>query len=390
MTLHKKPRYTFLLCAVEPSADLLGAELMRSLRKSCPDCAFIGCGGREMESEGLKSLFPIDAFSVIGPVGAVLALPAALKAVDQLVAAAAKVRPDAAIFIDSWSFSKIAAKNMRKILPTLPLIKYVAPQFWASRSRRLKDLVQIFSGVLTLFEFENDEIEKAGGRVKFVGNPLFKKAEQQKSDGIKFRQHYGINADTQLLAVLPGSRKAEVKRLRAPFGNALTLLKQRIPNLQCAVMAAPNVEEDVRKITDAWTVDVKHIEPRDKFEFFTQADVAIAASGTITTELAIMNTPMVVAYKVDPLTALWIRSVIETPYISLVNIAGGREIIPECLQEECTGPELASRLEALLEDASLRDGQRRDFKDVLPSLGVGDHSNTICPAEAIYAWIEQK
>ena len=201
------PRY--LLTAAEPLGDAIGAALIRSLRARQPNAIFEGCGGPLMQGEGLTSFFPIEKLSVIGPVDAVSAITTAFSGARLLTQKASENFYSAAIFIDSWTFSVMAAKRVRKAAPSLPLIKYVAPQFWASRPQRTKVLASLFDGVLSLFEFEAGPIKDAGGNVRFVGNPIYQAAYEKKSDGTAFRDRHEIGG-APLLVVLPGSRRGEV------------------------------------------------------------------------------------------------------------------------------------------------------------------------------------
>ena len=373
-----------MLCALEPSADALGADLMASLRRSRPDAVFIGCGGAQMKARGLDSLFPVDRFSVIGPGGALLALPAALKAVRKLAGLAAREAPDAAVLIDSWSFSKIAAESLRKAAPQTKLFKYVAPQVWASRPERAGLAAQLFDGVLCLFGFETSYFEKAGAPTRWVGHPGFQAAAEHKSEAAAFRAKHQIAGP--LLAVLPGSRKAELRRHGAPFRGAVERLLPDFPGLRVAVPAAPGAEDGVRALVADWPGGVIVVEGEERFAACAAAHAALAASGTATAELAILGTPMVVAYKVDIVTELWARSVLTTPYVSLVSIAAGRLVAPEFLQRACRADLLAGALAPLLRDGPERQGQLDAFPAVARVL-TGDRPPAAAAAQAILEWL---
>ena len=375
-----------MLSAVEPSGDALGAALMRALKARRPDIVFSGCGGPLMAEEGLASLFPVDVFSVIGPAGALKAAPAAFRGAAMLAQSAAASNIDAAILIDSWSFSNIAAARIRRASPDARLIKYVAPQVWASRPKRADKLAALFDGVLTLFDFEVPYFERAGADARFVGSSTFQAASRAKGDGSGFRRRHGLG-DAPLLAVLPGSRRAETRRLAEPFRETLRLLCEASPGLRAVVVAAPAVEAEVRAFVSAWPGDPVVAPARDRVDAFAAADAALAASGTVTTELAISGTPMAVGYKVHWATAMWIRSVITTPYVSLINIAAQHEVIPEFLQENCRSEVMAAALGPLLNDTAARTGQLDAFPDLLAKLGVGGADAAERAAEAIFDWI---
>ena len=380
---------TILLSAVEPSGDALGAALMRALKKRRGDIAFTGCGGALMKREGLESLFPVEPFAVIGPVGVLKAVPAALAGARRLARAAVETNAAAAVLIDSWSFSSLAARRLRPAAPTAALIKYVAPQVWASRPQRAQTLASLFDGVLTLFEFENAWFERAGARARFVGSSTFQAAARADADGAGFRARYGLGA-SPLLAVLPGSRAGEAKRLLGPFGETVRRLVEKNPDLRVTVPIAPAVEPLVRAAVAGWAGAPVAVAPDERFDAFAAADAALAASGTVTTELAVSGAPMVVGYRVGPATAMWIRSVLTTPYVSLINIAGEREIIPEFLQENCRPEKLAGALRPLLADEGARRAQTDAFGPLLARLGVSGAPAEERAADAVLQWIDEK
>ena len=212
-----------LLCAVEPSGDALGASLMASLRKhSSSEIEFIGCGGPKMLEAGLTTSFDVDAFAVIGPVGALKAAPLAYHRANQLATLAKTNRVDIAVLIDSWSFSKIIAAALKKKSPDTVRVKYIAPQVWASRPKRADDVRALFDGVLTLFSFEEAWFKGAAAKVCHVGNAIYQDAYDNKTDGVQFRKKNNIG-NAPLLAIAPGSRAGELRRLVPIYGEALSL-----------------------------------------------------------------------------------------------------------------------------------------------------------------------
>jgi lipid-A-disaccharide synthase len=378
-----------LLCAVEPSGDAIGAALIEALRAKMPNVHLFGCGGQQMAAKGFESLFSIAPLSVLGPVDAGKALPAALSGARTLARAAAVEQADAAVLIDGWAFSRLAATQIRKRARNTKLIKFVAPQVWASRPQRVKTLADLFDGVLTLFEFENEWFEKEGVPTKFVGSPTFQHVVQNICDGAAFRAHHNIG-DAKLLAVLPGSRKSEVKRLTQPFRDTVERLTAVQPTLRVVIPVAPAVEADVRMLMADWPGQPILAHGDDRLEAFAAADAALAASGTVTTELAICQTPLIIAYRVGWASALWMRKVITTPYVSLINIAAGRDVIPEFIQENCRPAEMAAALAPLLNETPARNAQLAAFPNALEKLGVGGPPAGDCAADAILSWIGVK
>ncbi|MCK5749186.1 MAG: lipid-A-disaccharide synthase [Oricola sp.] len=380
------PPLKLMLCALEPSADALGADLMASLKEQNPNASFIGCGGSQMQAQGLESLFPVERFSVIGPGGALMALPAALKAIDQLADLVERKRPDAAVLIDSWSFSKIAAKKLRRRAPQVKLFKYVAPQVWASRPERAGLTASLFDGVLCLFGFETAFFEDAGVRTRWVGHPGFQAARKHQTDKAAFRARHGIGG-APLLAVLPGSRPAELQRHAAPFRGAVEILTNEFPDLRVVVPAAPGAEAPVRALVADWPGGAVVVEGAERFDACQAADAALAASGTATAELAILGTPMVVAYKVDLVTEVWARTVLTTRYVSLANIAARDLVAPEFLQRDCRADLLAGALAPLIRGGAERERQIEAFPRIAATL-AGDRDPGTAAAQALLGWLE--
>lgn len=376
-----------LLCALEPSADALGAALMASLQEKAPGVAFVGCGGPQMAAQGLNSLFPIDRFSVIGPVAALGALPAAKAAASRLARLAETQQPAAAVFVDSWSFSRLAAIRMKQKAPGTRMFKYVAPQIWASRPNRAAETAQLFEGVLCLFEFEPPMFEAAGVKARWVGHAGFQRALHHPDQASSFRARHGL-ADAPLLSVLLGSRRGELRRHGEPFGETVRLARHIVPDLRVVAPAAPGLSKDVGSIVQEWPGQPVVIEGAERFDAFQAADAALAASGTAIAELAIFNTPTVVAYRTDSLTALWARQVITTPYVSLVNIAAGHAVLPEFLQERCRAELMAPALAPLLKDSPARREQLQAFPGVVREL-TGARPPGLAAADALLDWLDR-
>lgn len=370
MTLLISKPVKIMLVAVEPSGDSLGAALYRELKLSLPDdTQYFGCGGPLMEVEGFKSAFPIDAFSVLGPTGVMKVIPEGLKRAKEIAELAEHEAMDMAIFIDGWTFSRASSKRIRDLSPQTIIVKYAAPQIWASRPWRVKVVKDYFDAVLTLLPFEPPLFTQAGIRATFVGNPNFQAVAEQETDPDGFRAKYQIG-DDKLLVVLPGSRKSEVSRLAIPFGETIQQLKAEIDGLRIVIPAAPSVRELTDTLFSAHDKDVIFIPPEERFCAFKAANAALAASGTVSTELAISDTPMIIAYKVDGLTALWAKFLVNTKYISILNVAADRAVIPEYLQNDCTVEKLVPAVRTLLQDEQAARNQKETFAPLIKELGV--------------------
>ena len=364
-----------LLAAVEPSADALGASLIRALKTLIPEIELTGCGGPLMAAEGFESRFDTSAFSVMGFTDVARVLPEAWRRSRELAAICEKEKIDIAVFVDGWSFSRLGAKRIRKRSPGTKIVKFGAPQVWASRPQRTDFVRDHFDLVLTLLPFEPPYFEEVGTKAVFVGNPNFEAVSQVPRSGPSFRARHDIGP-SPLLTVLPGSRKGEVTRLLIPFADAVTVAAEEIPGLKVVIPAAPAVEEIVKASADQWPVKPIIISADDRFDAFEAADVALAASGTVTTELALCNTPMVVGYKVDALTAYWAKKVLVTEFVSILNVFAKEAIIPERLQDDCTPEQLGADIVRLFRDEEARRLQLSAFRRLLPELvGQGDSAS---------------
>jgi lipid-A-disaccharide synthase len=344
------------LIAGEPSGDLLGARLMAAMRVETDGAIrFAGIGGERMIAEGLESLVPIDELAVMGVFEILPHAFRIMKHIRRTVAAARKLRPAAVVTIDSPSFSLEVSQRLRGL--GIPLVHYVAPSVWAWKAWRAARMTRYVTHLLTLLPFEAPYFEKHGLATTYVGHPAVELLDNT-TDPAAFRARHGITATTPIICVLPGSRRGEVRRLAASFGATLGRLVRRFPDLQALVPTVSTVATEVAAVTRAWPIPCTVLTgPADKVEAFAASDVALAASGTVAVELAVMGVPSVIAYRVSPLTAFVGRRIIKVPYASLPNILAGREVQPEFLQEWCTPENLTDALGRLLSDPAARAEQ---------------------------------
>jgi lipid-A-disaccharide synthase len=379
-----------MLVAAEASGDALGAGLMRALRRRLGEgVRFVGVGGARMAAEGLQSPFDISDLSILGWAEGIKAYPRVVKRADETAALAAREKPDAAVLIDSWGFTLRVAQRLRRLDPGLKLIKYVGPQVWASRPARAKTLAATVDHLLSILAFDAPYFEKAGLKVTPVGNPTLAK-DFSKADPDWLREQLGAAPDDPILLVLPGSRRAEIARLMEPFGDAVARLKASHPKLHVVLALAESVAAEARTAAQAWPVKPFLIEGEaERIDAMKGATLALACSGTVTTELALAGCPFVVAYRISGLTYVLLRLAIKTRWITLINIAAGRAIAPELIQGGCTGPELANALAARLDDEALRRRQIADQTEALGKLGpVGGADPSERAADAVIAIVE--
>lgn len=379
---------TLMLVCGEPSGDQLGAQLMAALKALGGDSVkIVGVGGEAMAAQGLKSFFPLDATAVMGLTEVVPRIPAILARVRQAADFAVEAHADAVVLIDSPDFTHRIARRLKRIAPRIVTINYVAPQVWASRSWRARAMARYFDMVLALLPFEVPFFEGYGLRSVFVGHPAIERAKRM-TGGEAFRARHGIAAQAPLLAVLPGSRTGEIHYILPAFRAAVGLLAQRLPGLVIVLPTVPHVAVRVRAATADWPAPLHIVEGEDeKFAAFDAADAALAASGTVTTELALSRTPMVVGYKVGWLTHTLMKPLIHAKYATLVNLLLDREAVPEFLQERCAPSALADAVAALLTDKQAAARQIADQDEAMRRLGQGAEQPSLRAARAILDFV---
>ncbi len=378
------------LIAGEPSGDVLGARLIEGLRElTGGKVRIIGIGGPLMEAQGLDSLFPIDALSVMGIVEVVPRIPKVLGLISRTVADIRRRQPDVVVAIDSKAFSYRVA---RKLKPApCPVIQYVAPTVWAWKPWRAKHLAEVVDRVLLLFPFEKPYFDAVGLDAVFVGHPAATLTSPADA-GPAFRREHDIGEETRVVCLLPGSRRSEVTRLLPVFKETLGLLEKSHPGLRFLLPTVPRLAETVRQAVATWPQSVMVLAGDDdeKRAAFAASDVALAASGTVTLELAAAGLPGVITYRVHPLTATIVRRMIRVPYAAMVNIIEGREVMPEFLQENCDPAKLAAAVGNLLDDDALRSDQQAAMADVMHQLGKGDDAPNLRAARAVLDLIPHK
>ena len=381
---------TIMLIAGEPSGDALGGQLIEGLKTLAPSgLRIVGVGGPQMRGAGLQSLFSLNDTSVMGLREVVPRVPRILRRIRQAANFAVKEKPDIVVVIDSPDFTHKVAKRIHKLAPELKLIDYVAPQVWASRPKRATKMAAFFDHVLCLLPFEVPFFANVGLPATFVGHPVIERAPPP-GIGTAFRTRYGIKPEEKVLALLPGSRLSEIRFLWPVFQEAVEKTEAAAGPLRIVVPTVPNVANRVRQLASAWGQRVIVTESQDdKFGAFEAADVALAASGTVTTELALAATPMVIGYRVGALTAAIARRFIKVPFITLVNLILKREAIPEFVQEHCTAENLSSELIRLLTSPPARVAQVTASAEAVKALGLGDEKPSIRAARAVLKLLDE-
>ena len=382
---------TVMLVAAEASGDDRGAGLARALKARLGDqVRFVGIGGERMAAEGVVSPFDIAEISILGLLEGLMAYPRIVRRVNDTVALAAREKPDVAVLIDSWGFTLRVAQQLRRLDPRLPLIKYVGPQVWATRPGRAKTLAGAVDLLLSIHAFDAPWFEAEGLPVTFVGNSALS-LDFSKADPARLRRQIGAAPADPILIVLPGSRPGEIQRVLPAFEDAVQRLKDARPNLQVVVPAAPTVAAMVKARVAGWPHRAHVIEGDEgKLDAMKAATVALACSGTVTTELALAGVPMVVGYRLGPVTYAILQRLIRTKYITLFNIAAQAFVAPELVQADCTGPKLAHEVALRLDDQGLRDRQSQAQTAALDKMGRGGPDPSEAAADAVLALLARR
>jgi len=365
---------TIYLVAAEESGDRLGGALMRALAERCQGkIRFAGVGGREMTAAGLTSLFPIDDLAIFGFTAIPRRLPMILRRIHQAATAVATARPDVLVIIDSPDFTHRVARRVRAAAPGVPIVDYVSPSVWAWRPGRARAMRAYVDHVLAILPFEPQVHARLGGPpCTYVGHPLCEQVAELRPGNADARRR---QTDPPLVLVLPGSRLSEVRRLIGPFAAAVRLAGERYGPLELVMPTVPGLLARLRDATADWPVRPRIVvDHAEKQAAFRQARAALAASGTVTLELALAGVPTVGAYRIGALETavakLLVRLQTGVDSVLLANLVLGEKIVPEFLQGACTGSALAGALVPLLADTPERRRQSEAFRRLDDVMGL--------------------
>ncbi|MEM1274620.1 MAG: lipid-A-disaccharide synthase [Pseudomonadota bacterium] len=379
------------LIAGEASGDSLGAALMAQLKTLNSEVTFHGIGGPKMIAEGLESLFPMDELSVMGLTEVLPRLPGLLRRARETVEAVAEAAPAALITIDSPDFCLRVAKRAKAASPELRTIHYVAPTVWAWRPGRAAKMAGFIDHVLALFPFEPPLMQKAGMGCDFVGHPIVSEPVATAPEIAAFRADHHLG-EAPILLVLPGSRAGEVNRLAPIFGDVVRKVLSQAPGARVVVPAAPAVAGRVAELLSAWAGAPVILDPRElspegfaqaKRAAFAAADVALAASGTVSLELAAADTAMVIAYDLAPLSRLLIGAMLKVDTVTLVNLVSDTRAVPEFLGRACKPAPISQAVLDLLRDPAAREPQYEAMEQTLQRLGQGGEAPGLRAAKAV-------
>jgi lipid-A-disaccharide synthase len=367
------------LVAAESSGDALGADLARVLKQRDPTLELAGVGGALMEAQGIKSQVDISGLAVLGFVDGLLAYKRVKIAVEAAVAAILAAKPDVVVLIDSWGFTLRVALGVRAAAPEIKLVKYVGPQVWATRPGRAKTLAATVDHLICIHEFEVPFYTPYNLACTVCGHPALGRFKQ--GDGAAFRTKHGLAPNEKLLLVLPGSRPSEIRRIGPTLWRGAELLKRDRPDLRLVVVAASAVRDAVVAQAPASALIVDESE---KEAAFAAATASLAASGTVTTEVALQGAPLVIGYKLGWITWALARAfLLKSKYTTLMNVAADAEVAPEIIQTRFTVANLAKAAASLLDDPAKREAQVRAQNEALKKMGRGGRPASEIAADAV-------
>ena len=370
------------IVAGEASGDKLGQAVMRGLKSLRPDIDFAGVGGPLMEAEGLVSIFPMNELSVMGVAEVLPKYRALLRRKDETVAAALAFEPDILLTIDSPDFCKRVAKEVRAANAAIRTVHYVAPSVWAWRPKRAAKLAQFTDKVLTLLPFEPELMQAAGMDAAFVGHPVVAEPEATTAEIAGFRAGHGLY-DAPVLLLLPGSRMGEVKRLSERFGAAAQAVLAKRAGMRAVVVVADAVRGFMAEHQHLFPQDTLFLSPKDADEkraAFAASDVALAASGTVSLELAAAKTPMVIGYDMAWLSRVIMARMLLIDTVTLVNLVSETRVVPERIGKACTAESLA---DAVLEVLRAPEAQTEAMRLTMERLGRGSEDPGLRAAKAL-------
>jgi len=360
-----------LVSAGEASGDMYAAALVKRLAARMPEARFFGCTGPQMRAAGVRTVVDAASLAVVGLIEVVAHIPRIHREYRRLLAAAEAERPDVAILTDSPDFHLRAARRLKSM--GVPVVYLVAPQAWAWRKGRLPAMRRDIDHLLCIFPFEQDFFRSHGIRATFVGHPLARLVRPSITRA-EFLKTHGLDPSRPVIALLPGSRPGETARhLPAVIEAAGRLARSHAGQFVLALPAGRFVElPGLARLRERNGVPSIQVVEGQTWNVLSAADVALAASGTVTVEAALLGTPMVVFYRVSRSSWLAGKLLVHTPFYSMVNLVAGRRVVPELMQNEMSGERLAAEAARLLDDERARAAMRRDLSEVSARLAPAE------------------
>lgn len=369
--MSEKRRLKVYLVTGEPSGDLLGARLMRAM-KADTAVDFFGVGGESMQAEGLESLFNISDLAVMGIFEVLPHLPKILGRIRQTLDDIERIKPDIIVTVDSWSFSKQIHLGLIKRKVKIPHIHYVAPQVWAWKAKRADQIKKWVDHLMMLLPFEENFFAKKGVPFTYVGHPVTE-GGADKGSASRFITMHNLSQKDFIFTILPGSRKNEIKYLLPVFEQVVMEMAKKHKNLRVVLPTVETVREKIEPVVAKWKVPVMIVTGEmARYDAFAASNLALAASGTVSLELAMAQVPHVIVYKMNWLTGKLAAPILKRKikFVNLINILADEQIIPECLQDDCNFDKIMLELEKVMADGGKEQKQKAQI--VMRSLGAGD------------------
>jgi lipid-A-disaccharide synthase len=362
-------RQVMISCG-EASGDLYAGALARALTRLSPDVEIFGLGGEHLQAAAGHLLGEYQGLAVTGLAEAVSVLPRSFAMYQRLVRAAREKRPDVFVAIDFPDFNFRLAKALRRL--NIPVVYYISPQIWAWRPGRIKTLRRLVDHMLVIFPFEEALYREADIPVTYVGHPLVELARARQPRQELLTEH-NLDPSAPTLALLPGSRPNEVAAILPVIMKATSLIAEQVPNLQALVARAPNLDSSLFDSHEAAKCPLRFIEGRTD-DVLAASDVVVTASGTATIQAAIHGRPMIIVYRVSPLTYWLGKRFVHVDHYGMVNLVAGKSIVPELIQEQLTPEAVADEAVGMLTDPARNQLIRNALQHVNTQLGSGGAS----------------
>lgn len=361
------------MIAGEDSGDSLGASLISALEEIHGDALeCMGVGGPKMSAAGFDELLPLDQISVVGLWEVLPKIPRLIKINKAIVEEIEKQQPDVVVTIDFPDFNFIIGKNLKKRgVYKGKIVHYVSPSVWAWRPERAKKIASFLDGIICLFPMEPEYYTKHGLSARFIGHPIAS-LDVSSVDAARYRADNDITPETKTLGLFLGSRETELKKIAPAIVEAAKYINEVYPHVHVIVPTLPKTEFEVQQcLTGLNAPMIVAANPLFKWESFKACDLAIAVSGTVALELAYVGVPHVIAYKLNPVTALILRFLVKVKHVHLANILLGKDVVPEFLQGKCNGGTIAQHVMKMMRDETMSKTQVEAFQKLPEMLGYG-------------------
>ena len=351
----------------EPSGDLYAGALATEILRADPSASISGFGGDRLQQAGASLVGHFSGISVTGLLEVARVLPQTYAMYRRLVRHAAEWRPDVFVAIDFPDFNFRLARSIRRL--GIPVIYYISPQLWAWRPGRMRTMREIADRVLVIFEFEKAIYERANVPVDWVGHPLLDVMPPSEPRGT-FVRSVGLAPGKPVVALLPGSRRNELREILPRLVDAANRIRQVVPDVQFVVARAPHLHDDLFTPLESLSSAPKVIVEGQTDRVLAEADVAIVASGTVTVQAALHGCPMVVVYRLSPVTYALGRRFVLVDTFAMANLVAGRRVVPELIQDDFTASAVADHAIGLIRDTGRREKMRADLRTVKAALGA--------------------